>query len=113
MKKRRKRNFLTLEKAKEVIERIRNPKVKKIVSYYVERDCWLSLYGDDQFCNVYSPIVEHNIIGDIAIESENGSFKIQLTPNDWKGIRNDKNGLNIEEDDFVQNVIGRIEKMVS
>lgn len=111
MKKQVKREFLPFEEARKVIDRIRNPKVKMLVRYFVERGCWLTLYGNGDFCNVYSPMVGHNIMGDIAINSEKGSFKVQLTRNDWKGIRNEKNSLDIDEEDFVQLVIERINKV--
>ena len=108
MMKQGNREFLPFEDAMKVIEKIRNSKVNVLVCYFVERGCWLTLYGNGDFCNVYSPKARHNILGDIAIDSVNGSFKIQLARNEWKGLRNEKLGLDIEGEDFVQAVIERI-----
>lgn len=93
----------------QLFDRIKNPNIKNLLVEVADRGYILRAHAkDENMINVYSPIKGKNVIGDVRILSDLGSFRLE-DKGSGKWYAYTKFGICIQDAEFVQNVLSYIE----
>lgn len=97
------------EDISKIIESIINPKVRNIVRVCVDQGCRFRRHpSNPNLVNLFDPVRRKNIIGDINPLSQRGYFTLEVDNGRFKTFRNEIISLDIDNEDFEERVLKRV-----
>jgi hypothetical protein len=97
------------EEVSKKIESIIHPKVRNIVRACVEQGCRFRQHpSNPNLINLFDPVRRKTIIGDINPLSQRGYFTLETNNGRFKSFRNEMIGLDINQVDFEESVLKRL-----